>query len=132
VVHGGLRPAPTGTRTIRAAGPCEVVRLALGRRRRFVVRGDSMAPALPDGSEVLVDPAAYGRGERGGRPRPGDVVVARHPYRQDAVLIKRVAGEDGEGRVRLVGDNPTASTDSRVFGAVPAGLIVGRVTSRFR
>jgi hypothetical protein len=35
------------------------------------------------------------------------------------------------GLVTVVGDNPDASTDSRVFGPVPRGAVVGRVVYRY-
>jgi len=104
----------------------ELALWALGRRARFRVAGDSMSPALAPGDQILVDLAAYRR--RG--PRPGEVVLARHPYRRDARLVKRVARVAADGRCELAGDNPDASTDSRGFGSVPAELLLGRVVLR--
>lgn len=86
-----------------------------------------MAPLLEPGDEILIDPRAYRRR----RPRPGDIVVARHPYRTDVRLIKRVAAVSEDGTCTLTGDNPTESTDSRTFGAIPHTYILGRVTCRF-
>jgi nickel-type superoxide dismutase maturation protease len=86
-----------------------------------------MAPLLEPGDEVLVDTHAY----RQTPPCPGDIVVARHPYRADLLLIKRVAKVHEDGGCLLEGDNPSESTDSRAFGALPAERILGRVTSRF-
>jgi nickel-type superoxide dismutase maturation protease len=96
---------------------------ALGRRARIRVRGTSMEPGLPDGSFVLVDPRAY----RSRAPRAGEIVLARHPYVRDLRLVKRVATEPRQGRVALVGDRPEASHDSRDFGAVALGDVLGRV-----
>jgi nickel-type superoxide dismutase maturation protease len=96
---------------------------ALGRRTRYRVRGKSMEPALVDGSFVLVDPQAY----RTRAPQAGDVVLARHPYVRDLCLVKRVAAAPREGRVALTGDRLDASTDSRDFGAVALGDVMGRV-----
>jgi len=93
---------------------------------RVRVRGTSMAPALPDGSFVLVDPRAY----RSRPPEPGDVVLARHPYVRDLCLVKRVAEVARQGRVALVGDCAEASTDSRDFGAVGLDHVLGRVVLR--
>jgi len=86
-----------------------------------------MAPLLRPGDEVLVDMRAY----RQMRPCLGDIVVARHPYRSDLLLIKRVAQVLENGSCTLEGDNPTESTDSRAFGSLPPECILGRVTSRF-
>lgn len=96
-------------------------------RRRFHVTGASMAPLLEPGDEVLIDPRAYRRMP----PSRGDIVVVRHPYRIDLLLVKRVASVLENGDCRLEGDNPSESTDSRVFGPLPPEQIVGRVTSRF-
>ena len=101
----------------------ELVLWALGRRARVRVRGQSMEPGLPDGSFVLVDPRAY----RSRAPRAGEVVLARHPYVRDLSLVKRVAAAPLEGRVALAGDSLERSTDSRDFGAVALGDVMGRV-----
>lgn len=82
-----------------------------------------MRPTLSPGDFVLVDPLAF----RDERPVSGELVVARHPYR-DQVIIKRVA-EVVEDGVSLRGDNPDASSDSRGFGRVRFTAILGRVTS---
>ena len=80
-----------------------------------------MAPILAEGDEVLVAPRAT--------CRPGDVVVARHPFRTDVHLVKVLETYDERGHARLVGVAPGESTDSRSFGAVPPDLLRGRVVS---
>jgi signal peptidase I len=87
----------------------------------------------------------------------GDVVVVQHPERRGTVC-KRVLGLPGDvvlrsptrimrrasndpptrkilyivpdGHVWIEGDNSLNSSDSRVYGAIPAALIVGRVICR--
>jgi inner membrane protease subunit 1 len=85
----------------------------------------------------------------------GDVVVVQHPERHGTVC-KRVLGLPGDvvlrpppsrrsrrsapprenlyvvpdGHCWIEGDNSLNSSDSRVYGAVPAALIVGRVLCR--
>ena len=86
-----------------------------------------MAPLLEAGAEVLINPRAYLRTP----PRPGDIVVAQHPYRADLLLVKRVAAVRENGHCLLEGNNLSASTDSRSFGPLPPERILGRVTSRF-
>ena len=86
-----------------------------------------MAPLFRPGDELLINPRAYRRKP----PHPGDIVVARHPYRTDLRLIKRVAAVLEDGSCILEGENPSESTDSRSFGALPPERILGRVTSRF-
>jgi phage repressor protein C with HTH and peptisase S24 domain len=82
------------------------------------VEGDSMSPALRAGSLVAVSPL---RGE----PTRGSIVVVRRS--DGAEHLKRLAalpGESFEGRVlgpdeyAVLGDNRTASTDSRHYGPV--------------
>ena len=85
-----------------------------------------MEPSLMAGGFVLVNPRAYARR----RPRRGDVVLARHPFRTDVRLIKRVADFSREGRVALTGDRAEASTDSRDFGSVAVSDLMGRVVLR--
>jgi len=84
-----------------------------------------MSPTLDDGALVLAEPL------RARRPPPvvGDVVVARHPFRPGSVLIKRV-GEIVEGRYRLVGDNPSESTDSRSLGCFGRQALLAKVVVR--
>ncbi|MDX1520567.1 MAG: nickel-type superoxide dismutase maturation protease [Anaerolineae bacterium] len=97
------------------------------RRRRVRVTGDSMLPLLAPGDEVLVDPGAYRRTG----PRPGDIVIARHPYRTEVTLIKRVESLTAAGQLVLKGDNPAESTDSRTFGTIGLDQVIGKVTCRF-
>ena len=104
----------------------ELVSWAVGRRARFRVAGASMAPTLAAGDHILVDLGAY----RSAAPRPGEVVLARHPYRTDVRMVKRVAAVAEDGRCALAGDNPDESADSRSFGWVPRGLVLGRVVLR--
>lgn len=79
-----------------------------------------MLPTIRPGDLCLV---------RWGAPiRPGDLVVARLPERP--LGVKRAVSRSADGWV-LAGDNPAASTDSRTFGAVPAGDVLGRVLLRY-
>ena len=84
-----------------------------------------MQPTLVDGDLVIVDPEGF----RHRPPRPGDVLVARHPYR-GVHLVKRVSTVGVDGRLRIVGDNDDGSTDSRSFGAIGPDRVLGRVTRR--
>ncbi|MEM6292525.1 MAG: S26 family signal peptidase [Myxococcota bacterium] len=89
---------------------------------RYTIVGDSMWPAIPDGAEVVAtdDPGAIAA------IAVGDVVVAKHPFRKDMVLIKRVA-ELIDGRYVLHGDAPHGSEDSRALGPFRPDAIVGVV-----
>jgi nickel-type superoxide dismutase maturation protease len=87
------------------------------------VAGASMVPTLYHGDQLFV---------RYGAPvRPGDVVVLRHPLQQDLLIVKR-AVERREGGWWVLGDNPFAESDSRMFGTAPDAMVLARVLGRFR
>jgi nickel-type superoxide dismutase maturation protease len=99
--------------------------LALLAARRWLdvveVRGRSMAPSLLAGDRLVVIRAG---------PRPGDVVLAPDPRQPERELVKRVSAVDARS-VHLAGDNPAASTDARIFGAVPAEAVEWRAVLRY-
>ncbi|MWK33640.1 nickel-type superoxide dismutase maturation protease [Actinomadura sp. J1-007] len=98
---------------------------ALVRRLRAVeVEGASMLPALRPGDWLLV--------LNGARVAPGDLVVARHPRRDGLLVVKRAAHREAGGWW-LESDNQGAPgrQDSWDFGAVPDGLVEGRVVARY-
>lgn len=79
--------------------------------RRVV--GPSMQPTYRPGTIVL--------GLKWVKPRVGSVVVAE---RDGLEIIKRV-GEIGDQGLYLLGDNPTQSADSRMYGWFAPGSIKG-------
>ncbi|WP_225802600.1 nickel-type superoxide dismutase maturation protease [Streptomyces sp. NK15101] len=87
------------------------------------VTGVSMVPTLLHGDQLLV--------QYGARLRAGCVAVLRHPLQQDLLIVKRLI-ERRDGGWWVLGDNPDAEGDSRVFGAVPPELVLGRVRARYR
>ena len=82
-----------------------------------------MVPALRHGEQVLV---WWGRRPA---PRTGDVVLVDLPGER-GLGIKRLVAVEPSGALRLAGDNPAGSTDSRQFGAVPLAAMRGRVVLR--
>jgi len=93
-----------------------------------------MAPTLAPGDRLYVDVRAY----RHRSPRRGELVVARDSEAPGRFFVKRVAFGAGDrpspdappvpaGSVYLLGDNSAISRDSRQFGPVSLGSIVGRV-----
>ncbi|MEU8731689.1 nickel-type superoxide dismutase maturation protease [Streptomyces tendae] len=87
------------------------------------VTGPSMVPTLHHGDVLLV--------HWGARVRPGDVVVLRHPFQQDLLVVKRAAERRGTGWW-VLGDNAFAGGDSTDYGVVPQDLVLGRVRFRYR
>jgi len=87
-----------------------------------------MAPALLAGDRLLVESRSYAQRA----PRPGEVVLAADPREPERELIKRVASVDlATQTVQLLGDAPTESTDSLVFGPVPLASIRWRAAFRY-
>jgi nickel-type superoxide dismutase maturation protease len=95
-----------------------------GLREIFRVAGDSMLPALKDGDLVLID--------RRAELETGDIVLARHPFRQSVKIIKRIAEILPGEKYFLLSDNPDEGTDSRSFGAISAKDILGKAGARIK
>jgi nickel-type superoxide dismutase maturation protease len=85
-----------------------------------------MAPLLRPGSLIVAQPI-----DPQTKLQVGDVVVARRPDRPALDIIKRIESVTEAGSFLLAGDNPSASTDSRHFGAVTRDQIVARVRWRY-
>lgn len=100
----------------------DLILVAMGRRLRYRVEGNSMLPVLKDGEIVMVKPSQ--------KFEVGDIVLAQHPYKQGTKIIKRISAISDAGKFTLTGDNPQESTDSRVFGEIDASEIIGKVVSR--
>jgi len=126
-----------GARWIRGPGAVgigalvvAVAAVTLGRSvRRVEVAGESMAPTFLPGDRLVVLARPFGPPPM----PPVDSVVAvtdpRNPFR---TLVKRVVAVDPvTGGFEVGGDNPGASTDSRMFGPVPRSSLVGRVVYRY-
>ncbi|TQS27402.1 S26 family signal peptidase [Microbispora sp. KK1-11] len=127
--------------------------MAARRTLRVVeVHGESMAPGLRPGDRVLVRRLRQGRPGR--RVRRGDIVVISRVGPGEGValgggtnlVIKRAAAVAGDpippgfealgearvppGRLLVLGDNPSRSTDSRQWGLLPESRITGVVLRR--
>ncbi len=94
---------------------------------RVAIEGPSMEPTVMAGDWLLVDPDAYALRP----PAAGELVLAPDPRQDDRLLIKRVESVDPDGWLRLAGDEPERSTDSRVFGAVDPASVVGAPWFRY-
>jgi nickel-type superoxide dismutase maturation protease len=115
-----------------AATAAGVAALAYAAHRlvsRVEVAGASMAPALLPGDRLVV--VRWPR-PMAPWPTPGEIVAVRDPRRPARVLVKRVGSVDRQrGTVEVLGDDPSASTDSRDFGPVPRSLVVGTAVYRY-
>jgi nickel-type superoxide dismutase maturation protease len=87
------------------------------------VTGPSMYPTLKHGDQLLVHYRAP--------VKAGDIAVLKHPLQQDLLIVKRLV-ERRDGGWWVLGDNPGAEGDSRLFGTVPDDLLLGRVRGRYR
>lgn len=89
----------------------------------FVVPQGSMSPTIEPGDRIL----ARRLGAGGSTPVPGRVVVFRNPDDRRQVFIKRVAAHADvpPGQFWALGDATDNSYDSRMFGPVPAGDVLG-------
>eukprot|EP00971_Amphidinium_carterae_P323078 6420854-Amphidinium_carterae.1 len=100
--------------------------------------GASMVPQISQGGDVILFERVTHRLE--GLKR-GEVVVAMSARDPGAMVCKRVGGIAGDrclladkteivvpkGHVFLVGDNQPVSHDSRHYGPVSQGLVLGKV-----
>lgn len=88
------------------------------------VAGASMEPTLRQGDLVLV--------WWGGRVRPGDLVVFRHPEQASVLVVKRIAYRDPDDPRPwwVERDNPAVGSDSWTFGSLAPADILARVLTR--
>lgn len=110
-----------------AVATVAAVRRLRARFTTVAVSGASMSPTLHDGDYLVVDCDAY----RDTPPAVGDIVLVEDPRVPGRELLKRIAQADDERGYWVLGDNPSASTDSRTFGWVSPDAILGRVTLRY-
>ncbi len=96
---------------------------------RVAVAERSMEPALHPGDWLLTW-RGFAR-DRPPRVRPGQLVVARHPGEPDLLLVKRAARELPDGWWLESENTAAAAVDSRMFGPVPAQMILATVIVRY-
>ncbi len=105
----------------------------------FIVSGASMEPTFNNGDYLIIDELSY----HFRKPEKGEVIIFRYPLDPSKFFIKRIIGLPGEtieinsSKITLgpneyfvEGDNQSASSDSRIWGAVPENLVIGRAFVR--
>ena len=103
------------------------------------VRGDSMSPNFNDGDWLLFRllPAKSKSGTLVGKV----VLIQRHSeIGKDFLQVKRVvkvdesneSNESNETKFWVEGDNKSASTDSRSWGALDSSEVIGKLIFRYR
>ena len=98
--------------------------------RAIAVSGSSMSPTFNDGDWLFF--RVLGRIDAKSLPRlVGKVVVIERESYPGVLFIKRVVTVDQVG-IWVIGDNQSASTDSRQWGSLAAPEIRGRVLLRYR
>jgi nickel-type superoxide dismutase maturation protease len=113
------------TRVLVAAGVTSVGASFVVFARREV-EGLSMLPTLQPGDRVLLR-----RRRRRGHLAPGTLVAFVDPRPGETrLVVKRVVAVDGD-QVRVLGDNPSASTDSRTYGPLDRVSIPWIVLRRY-
>src|SRR5215217_6085872 len=153
LVEHGAEPAPTAKNQAGRAIREVVETLLLAALIFFLVRlvvlnfrvdGESMLPNLDDGQMLLVNRNAYEFVDIGDNryypfdpPERGDVIVfvdgelLPEDYIKDRTTCRPARSDNcdvivPEGYVYVLGDHRSNSSDSRVFGPVPVGNIVGK------
>ena len=106
------------------------------------VRGESMSPNYNDGDWLLFRllPAktkAKSQTKSKANERVGKVVLIqrRSNVGEDFLQIKRVTqvhDDNDEARIWVEGDNKSASTDSRNWGALDSDEVIGKLILRYR
>ena len=86
---------------------------------RFEIVGHSMEPTLCAGERVWV--------VRSRRIRSDTIVAFRHSGK---VFVKRITEVGVDGSILVTGDNVTDSYDSRRFGRIAQGAVIGKVAFR--
>ncbi|XP_076230821.1 mitochondrial inner membrane protease subunit 1-like [Calliopsis andreniformis] len=98
--------------------------------------GPSMEPTLYDNDVLITERISITLQKL----KKGDIIISKCPSNPKQYICKRVVGLPGDkvkhgvivpnGHVWLEGDNTNNSTDSRVYGPVPQGLLRGRAFCR--
>ena len=85
-----------------------------------------MQPTLKPGDIVIADTWF-----KSNEIKPGDIIVFNHPNINGMHIIKRVSDLVGINSVRVLGDNPKNSLDSRLLGNINLNFVIARAVIKF-
>jgi len=102
----------------------------------MIAEGNSMVPTIKSGAILTVSKASYGIRLPGmstyilewGMPKEGDVVIFYTPAGE--IAVKRCGEVTADGYFYVLGDNSSQSYDSRNYGPIPKGNIIGKVLGK--
>ena len=106
--------------------------------KAVAVRGESMSPNYNDGDWLLFRLLpAKSKAKSKAIELVGKVVLIRRRSNvgEDFLQIKRVTqvhDDNDEARIWVEGDNKSASTDSRNWGALDSDEVIGKLILRYR
>ena len=106
--------------------------------KAVAVRGESMSPNYNDGDWLLFRLLpAKSKAKSKGIELVGKVVLIQREseFGTDLLQVKRVTqvhDDNDEARIWVEGDNKSASTDSRNWGALDSDEVIGKLILRYR
>ena len=106
--------------------------------KAVAVRGESMSPNYNDGDWLLFRLLpAKSKAKSMANELVGKVVLIQREseFGRDFLQVKRVTqvhNDNDEARIWVEGDNKSASTDSRNWGALDSDEVIGKLIFRYR
>ena len=106
--------------------------------KAVAVRGESMSPNYNDGDWLLFRLLpAKSKAKSKANELVGKVVLIQREseFGTDLLQVKRVTqvhNDNDEARIWVEGDNKSASTDSRNWGALDSDEVIGKLILRYR
>ena len=106
--------------------------------KAVAVRGESMSPNYNDGDWLLFRLLpAKSKAKSMANELVGKVVLIQREseFGRDFLQVKRVTqvhNDNDEARIWVEGDNKSASTDSRNWGALDSDEVIGKLILRYR
>ena len=106
--------------------------------KAVAVRGESMSPNYNDGDWLLFRLLpAKSKAKSKANELVGKVVLIQREseFGTDFLQVKRVTqvhNDNNEARIWVEGDNKSASTDSRNWGALDSDEVIGKLILRYR